>query len=193
MSKESPESFYPKNTQEWREWLTVNHKKKKSIWLILYKKNSDEPTISWSEAVDEALCFGWIDSTRRAIDDEKYMQYFCPRKEKSIWSKINKEKVKKLKEAGLMTKSGLKIIETAKQNGSWTILDGVEALIIPDDSEKEFHKNSGSKEFFLSLSKSDRKRLLYWLVSCKKKETREKRIGEIIKHAANNQKPPAFR
>ena len=92
-----------------------------------------------------------------------------------------------------MTQAGLESIKIAKQNGSWNILDEVEALIIPDDLEKAFHKESGSKEFFLSLSESDRKRLLYWLISGKKKETREKRLSEIIKHAVNQQKPPAFR
>ncbi|TYP96748.1 hypothetical protein C7447_10647 [Tenacibaculum adriaticum] len=91
---------------------------KKSVWLVYYKSSSTKPTISWSEAVDEALCFGWIDSTKKKINDDSYMQYFCKRKANSIWSKINKEKIAKLIRNNLMTKAGFDSIKTAKQNGS---------------------------------------------------------------------------
>ncbi|ACE06207.1 hypothetical protein Aasi_0836 [Candidatus Amoebophilus asiaticus 5a2] len=135
MSVKEIESFYPSNRQQWREWLQENHAKKQSIWLIHYKIKSSMPTISWSEAVDEALCFGWIDSKAKPIDEEKYMQFFSKRRAISTWSKVNKEKVQKLIDGGTMTKAGLESIEIAKQNGSWTILDEVEALIIPNDLE----------------------------------------------------------
>lgn len=118
------------------------------------------PSISWSETVDEALCFGWIDSKAMPIDDEKYMRLFCKRKTLSTWSKVNKEKVRKLIDEGRMTSAGLTSIEIAKQNGSWEILDEVEELTIPQDLEKEFETRAGSKEFFLSLSKSARKAIL---------------------------------
>src|SRR5690606_5957901 len=111
--------------QEWRDWLQANHAEKQSVWLIQYKKRSNVPSISWSEAVDEALCFGWIDSTKKSIDAEKYMQYYSKRKTNSMWSKINKDKIQQLITDGTMTEAGFKSIETAKLNGSWTILDAV--------------------------------------------------------------------
>ncbi|MCD6066899.1 MAG: hypothetical protein K0S33_1725 [Bacteroidetes bacterium] len=151
------------------------------------------PSISWSEAVDEALCFGWIDSTRKSLDDEKFMQFFSKRKAVSTWSKVNKEKVRQLIEQGLMTEAGLASIETAKQNGSWNILDGVEELTIPKDLEKEFKIHKGSKPFFLSLSKSVRKMILQWIVLAKRPETRQKRISEVAELAAQNLKPKQFR
>ena len=114
------ETFYPASRQEWRRWLKANHAKKQSVNLIMYRKESGVPTITWSEAVDEALCFGWIDSTRRPIENEKFKQLFSRRKPGSTWSKINKEKVKQLIEKGLMTKAGMDCIERAKQNGGKT-------------------------------------------------------------------------
>jgi uncharacterized protein YdeI (YjbR/CyaY-like superfamily) len=167
--------------------------KKQSVWLIYYKKKSAIPTVTYSEAVDEALCFGWIDSKTKPINEESFMQFFSRRKEKSVWSKINKEKIQRLIEAGLMTQAGYDIIETAKQNGSWTILDGAEALVIPADLENEFQKRANAKKYFLSLSRSDKRNILQWLVLAKRQETRQKRIEEIVELADNNQKPKQFR
>ena len=187
------ETFYPKNRQEWREWLKDNHKKEQSVWLISYKNKSNISAVIHSEAVDEALCFGWIDSKSKPLDEEKFMQFFSRRKEKSVWSKVNKEKVERLVCEGLMTKAGYEIIETAKQNGSWTILDEVEALIIPDDLEKAFDNRPNTKQYFLGLSRSDKRNILQWLVLAKRQETRLKRITEIVELANINQKPKQFR
>jgi uncharacterized protein YdeI (YjbR/CyaY-like superfamily) len=192
MEKET-ETFYPKSRSEWRAWLQNNHDKKQSIWIIYYKKNSTQPTVSYSEAVDEALCFGWIDSTSRPIDEEKYMQYFTRRKVKSVWSKINKEKIERLFREGNMTEAGIRSIEIAKQNGSWNIPDDAEALIIPEDLEVEFQKRPSSKDYFLGLSKSDKRNILQWLVLAKRPDTRQKRILEIVELAVTNQKPKQFR
>jgi len=186
-------SYCPTDKEDWRKWLSKNHLKEDSIWLIVYKKNSSSPNLSWSEAVDQALCFGWIDSTKKSIDGEKYMQYYCKRKPKSNWSKINKEKVKTLIEQGLMEEAGFKSIEVAKANGSWTILDQVEALVIPDDLKEAFTNHKGSMEYFDSLSKSIKKGLLYWVVSAKRLETRLKRIAEIVENASKSMKPKQFR
>ncbi|MER0439314.1 YdeI/OmpD-associated family protein [Emticicia sp. W12TSBA100-4] len=191
--KEEIETFYPSTTADWREWLQENHLSKQSIWLIYYKKKSKIPSISWSEAVDEALCFGWIDSTARPIDDEKYMQFFTRRKATSVWSKINKDKVEKLIAAGKMSQAGFESIEKAKQNGSWTILDSVEELTIPEDLEAAFQANEGSKDFFMSLSKSVRKAILQWLVLAKQQSTRQKRINEIAELASQKLKPKQFK
>jgi uncharacterized protein YdeI (YjbR/CyaY-like superfamily) len=189
MQKQEPETFYPETRKQWRQWLQKNHAKKQSIWLIYYRKSTNTATITWSDAVEEALCFGWIDSTARPIDGEKFMQYFTRRKPTSVWSKINKQKVQNLTDAGLMTAAGLKCIETAKENGSWTILDDVEELKIPADLERKLKTKRGSKAFFLSLSKSMQKSLLHRLVLAKRPETREKRIDEIATMMGNKQKP----
>jgi len=121
MNNEVVEKFYPKSRHEWREWLQNNHAIKQSVWLIYYKKKSNIPTVIYSEAVDEALCFGWIDSKAKPLDEEKFMQFFSKRKPNSVWSKVNKEKIDRLTREGLMTKAGFETVEKAKQNGSWTI------------------------------------------------------------------------
>lgn len=190
--KEEVETFCPTSRQEWRQWLKKNHKSKQSVWLVQYKKKANVQTITWSEAVDEALCFGWIDSVRKTLDDEKFIQFFGKRKPKSTWSKVNKDKVQKFIEEGLMTKAGLECIEIAKQNGSWTILDAAEDLQIPKDLAKEFKAYPGSKAFFLSLSKSSKKSILQWIVLAKRPETRQKRITEIAELAAQKLKPKQF-
>jgi uncharacterized protein YdeI (YjbR/CyaY-like superfamily) len=192
MEKER-ETFYPKNRQEWREWLIKNHDTQQSIWLIYYKKKTNIPTVSYSDAVDEALCFGWIDSKSKPIDNEKFMQFFCKRKPKSVWSKVNKEKIERLTKQGLMTKAGFDIVEIAKQNGSWTILDEAEALRIPPDLEDAFEQRPHAKTYFVSLSRSDKRNILQWLTLAKKQETRLKRIAEIVELADQHLKPKQFR
>lgn len=192
MTMNEPEIFYPTSLTVWRQWLEENHVSKSSVWLVFYAKSSEKSSITWSEAVDVALCFGWIDSKKIKIDEETSHQFFSKRKPKSTWSKINKEKVQQLIENKLMTLAGLSIIEIAKQNGSWTILDEVEALIIPDDLEKAFMNRKGSKEYFLGLSKTIKKMMLTSLVLAKRPETRQKRIDEIAEFAEQNKKPRQF-
>lgn len=174
------EIFYPENSQQWRKWLQENHDKVQSVWVVFYKKSSAFPSLTWSEAVDEALCFGWIDSKKVSVDQERSHQFFSRRKARSTWSKINKEKILRLIDAGLMTQPGYESIETAKKNGSWTILDEVEALIVPDDLENEFKTNPDLRNGFSGLSKSVKKQLLYSLVQAKRPETRQKRLNEIV-------------
>lgn len=186
------DTFYPTSLSAWRKWLKKNHLSKQSVWLVFYTKSSGKFSLPWSEAVDVALCFGWIDSKKIKIDDETSHQFFSKRKPNSTWSKINKEKVQKLIKLGQMMPAGYKSIETAKENGSWHILDEVEELIIPKDLEKAFKKHKGSKKYFLTLSKSVRKMMLQWLVLAKRPETRQKRIDEIAKLAGQKMKPNQF-
>ena len=192
MLKTDIEEYYPKTKNDWRKWLNKNHKTKQAVWLIMYKKQTGIPSLNWSDAVDEALCFGWIDSTARPIDGEKYKQYFTKRKPQSTWSKVNKVKIEKLIADGLMSEAGLASIEIAKQNGSWTILDEVEEMIIPKDLEKAFKAKRGSKDFFMSLSKSVRKGMLQWITLAKLEETKLKRINEIAELACEGKKPKQF-
>ncbi len=192
MQKNAVEIIYLVSRTEWRLWLQKNHSSKQSIWLVFYKKASSKPTLSWREAVDEALCFGWIDSKKVAIDKEKSHQIFSKRKTKSTWSKINKEKIKHLIDEGLMTKAGFEIIETARQNGSWEILDEVEELVIPKDLEEKFKTKENAKGYFLSLSKSTKKAILQWIVLARRQETRQVRITEFVELADKKQKPKQF-
>ncbi|MCP9755508.1 hypothetical protein EGI26_10110 [Lacihabitans sp. CCS-44] len=193
MPKQEIETFCPTSRQDLRRWLEENHLSKPAVWLVLYRKKAGVPSVSWSELVDEALCFGWIDSVRRTIDNERFMQFLSPRKPKGTWSKINKEKIIQLSDAGLMTEAGLQAIERAKQNGSWSTLDAVEDMIIPADLADALEANIVAGEYFQSLSKSSKKIILYWLGSAKQTETRQKRLGEIIESANERMKPKPFR
>lgn len=186
------EQFCPKNEQDWHTWLEKHHENKEAIWVVFYKKKSPKCNLSWSQAVDQALCFGWIDSVKKSIDDESYRQYFTKRKAKSIWSKVNKDKIKVLIEDKHMQAAGYKSIETAKENGSWNSLDQVEALEIPSDLLTEFAKYEGALPYFESLSKSIKKQILHWVISAKRSATREKRITELAENAANGEKPKLF-
>ena len=189
MQKNEIEIYYPKSQIEWRKWLEKNHLSKQAVWLVNYSKKSNKESITWSEAVDVALCFGWIDSKKIKIDDEISHQFFSKRKPKSTWSKINKNKVDILIEKGLMTNAGFESIAIAKQNSSWTILDEVEELIIPADLEAEFLVKPIAKVHFMSLSKSRKKMILQWLVLAKTATTRQKRIVEIIEQAERKLNP----
>ncbi|AZA77300.1 hypothetical protein EG347_07165 [Chryseobacterium sp. G0186] len=178
---------------EWRSWLEKYHQSEQSVWIVSNTKKSGQPAVAWSELVDEALCFGWIDSTRKTIDENSFRQLFSKRKRNGTWSKINKEKVKRLEEDKLMRDAGYEAIRIAKENGSWTILDSVEELEIPHDLAETFKSHPNSEEYFLGLSKSVRKMLLQWITLAKRPETRMKRITEIAEHAALNEKPKQFR
>jgi len=192
MAEKTTENFCPTGRKAWREWLLKNHNTKQSVWLICYKAKANKPTLSWSDAVEEALCFGWIDSVRKTIDEESFTQFFSRRKPNSGWSKINKAKVEQLTAAGLMAKAGLECIDRAKENGSWSILDDVEELIIPTDLATALEGKAGSKTFFMGLSKSVRKAMLQWITFAKRPETRQKRIAELVDLASQNKKPKQF-
>jgi uncharacterized protein YdeI (YjbR/CyaY-like superfamily) len=183
---EEKELLYFKNVQEWRNWLHENHSKSKGIELVFYRVSSGFESMRWEDAVQVAICYGWIDSTVRRLDEERRKQTFTPRKDKSVWSKLNKNYIEKLTKENLMHESGLKKIETAKQNGSWTSLDHVEDHVIPEDLKAEFKTNPKAYENYLNFSPSYRKSYLYWLNQAKRTETRNNRIAEIIRLCAQN-------
>lgn len=185
---DAPE-IHPKNRKEWRQWLQKNHAKEQAVWVVYYKKSSETPSMVWSEAVDEALCFGWIDGRRRPIDEHTFIQYFSRRKAGGTWSKINKEKVERLIAEELMMPAGLEAIAAAKKDGSWNILDSVEALELPKDFEAALNKNAAARKYYDSLSKSVKKQVLHRLVMAKREETRQKRIMETVKNAAEGKLP----
>lgn len=178
--------LYFKNAQEWREWLHENHLTTSRVYLIFYRVDSDMESMRWEEAVQVAICYGWIDSTVKRLDDERRRQMFTPRKDKSVWSKLNKTYIEKLIADNLMHESGLRKIEIAKQNGSWASLDHVENLVVPQDLEAAFKKSKTAFDNYNSFSKTYRKGYLYWLNQAKREETRKARIAEIISLCEQN-------
>ncbi|MDR2275070.1 MAG: YdeI/OmpD-associated family protein [Sphingobacterium sp.] len=178
--------------EEWREWLAKHHCVKQSVWIICNTKSSGLPVVAWGELVDVALCFGWIDSTRKTIQKGTFKQLFSRRKARGTWSKVNKEKIQRLIADGLITEAGLESIRIAKENGSWFILDSVEELYIPEDLNYAFKSYPGAEAFFKGLSKSVKKMLLQWVVLAKRPETRHKRIIEIAEQASHHMKPKQF-
>ena len=170
----------------WRRWLEAHHASSPGVWLVFDRKSSRPDRLAYADAVEEALCFGWIDSTVRAVDDARYKQLFTPRKAKSVWSKTNKERVERLIAAGRMAPPGLAAIEAARANGSWEALDAVEAFAIPPDLAAALAANPAAKANFEAFSPSARKGYLYWLNSAKRPETRSTRVAEILRLSAAN-------
>lgn len=181
----------PSSRQEWRDWLATNYATSPGIWFIYYKQSSGKQRVSYDDAVEEALCFGWIDSLTRKLDDERYLQLFTPRKPKSIWSRLNKERMARLLEQGLMAEPGLVKIEAAKRDGSWNAYDDIDAMLIPDDLAQAFAGNPTAETYFQTLSNSAKKAILWHIASAKRPETRSKRIEQIINAAVENKNPLA--
>jgi len=193
MQKRELKTFYASNRKAWRKWLEKNHQTSPGIWLIYYKKSSGKKRVPYNDAVEEALCFGWIDSTIKSIDDESFMQRFTPRKPKSGWSGLNKKRIEKLIAEGLMTEAGLEKIEIAKKNGSWESLDGIyapaEQLHIPGDFNKALSKNKKANPNFENFPLFTRRQFLYWINAAKRPETRKARIAIAVKMCAANKRP----
>ncbi len=170
-----------RNRDEWRYWLMQNHDKERGLWLRIRKKHARGEGITYGEAVEEALCFGWIDSTVRKGDDEAFVQWFAPRSKGSIWSAANKMRAERLIAEGKMTGAGLAKIEEAKRNGNWEKALGTprpEAM--PDDFQKALQSNRAAKEFFERLSATDQYYFVYWVLSSRRDETRRKRIRDSV-------------
>ena len=177
-----------KNRAEWRRWLVKNHARSPGIWLVFDKKSSRADRLAYADSVEEALCYGWIDSTLRPIDDAQYMQLFTPRKPKSGWSRLNKQRLERLIEQGLMAEAGLAAIEVAKANGSWAKLDAIEDLTIPDDLAAALAKVPDAARNFAAFAPSARKGYLHWVQNTVRPETRAFRVAEVVRHAAAGRK-----
>lgn len=187
-SLDSLERYYAKNRQEWHQ-LSENHETSPGVWLVYHKKNSPKSSVSYEDAVQEAIIFGWIDSKVNALDEERYMQVFTPRKPGSNWSKSNKNRVQHLIRRGLMKTAGLKKVKAAKKDGSWNFLNDIENLVVPEDLKKALNKNKTATKNFNSFTDSHKKQILYWIGTAKKHDTRLKRIKVTVKAAKENKKP----
>lgn len=182
--------LYFKTDIDWRAWLNENHATSKGVYLILYKVSSNEPSMRWEEAVKVALCYGWIDSTVKRLDEERRQQYFTPRKPKSVWSKLNKSYIKELTKENLIHVSGKSSIKIAKENGSWDALNDVDNEVIPPNLQKVFDENPIAFKNYKGFAPSYRRSYLYWLYAAKREATQQKRIDEIIQLCTLNKKQP---
>lgn len=184
------ETLYCKNRDDWRTWLEQNYATVKEIWLIYYKKHTKKPTVVYNDALEEALCFGWIDSTVKSIDHETYMQKYTPRNNKSKWSLVNKNRVKKLIQEKKMTSAGLEKIEIAKKNGEWeNAYSSKNKLDIPKQLLSALKSNPDAFNNFFNFSPSNQKNYIGWVLSAKREETIQKRIIAVVERSEKNEKP----
>lgn len=178
----------PASRAEWRAWLAAHQDDPTGIWLIVQKKGSALAGVKYDEAVEEALCFGWIDSRVRRLDEDRFEQWFSPRRPGGIWSQSNKERVERLQQAGLMAPAGLARVRAAVADGSWGLLDDIEALAVPGDLAAALEAVGGA-EGFRGMPASMRKQLLYWVATARRPQTRGQRIAAVAEAAAQGRAP----
>jgi len=185
---EITKTFHAKDRERWRSWLGKNHKKATEIWLIFFKKHTGKPGIDYADAVEEALCFGWIDGIVKRVDEEKYAQRFSPRKKNSMWSELNRQRVKKMIAQGRMTDVGLaKYQEDSGSEKGWRDrLAG--AFEMPADIQAALSSNSSARRNFERFPAGYRRLCIGWIISAKKQETRRKRIREVVALTAENKR-----
>jgi len=177
----------------WRAWLIANHATSSGVHLVSWRRGSGRASVGYEEAVEEALCVGWIDSVAGRLDEQRSLQWFSPRRSTSGWARSNKERVERLIAAGLMLPAGLDAIDEAKRNGSWTRLDDVENLVVPDDLAAALVANPPARERWDAFSRSPRRAILDWISQAKRPETRARRIAEAAESASRNEVPQQFR
>ena len=173
----------------WRAWLGANHATAGGVWIVTFKRTSGKPVVGYEGLVEEALCFGWIDSQLSKVDDERTMLRFTPRKPGSTWARTNKDRVERLIADGRMTGAGLRAIEAAKADGSWNALDEVEELRTPVDLAAALAGDPAAARGFEALSDSAKKPILFWVASAKRPETRARRIAEVLRYVAVGRSP----
>ena len=176
--------------KKWADWLARQHDKSAGVWLKLAKKGSEIPSVTYDEALEVALCYGWIDGQKKGFDDKYWLQKFTPRSAKSIWSKINTEKAEKLIKGGEMKAAGLKVIEAAKHDGRWdAAYESQKNISVPDDFQAELDKNPKAKASFATLNSVNRYAILFRIHNAKKAETRVRRIQQFVEMLERGEKP----
>lgn len=185
-TKDGIPAFHAKTNEEWHAWLKENGESEKAVLLIMYHKDSKTLSVPYHEAIEEALCYGWIDSKANKRDDESSYLCFTPRKPKSIWSKINKDRVEKMTSKGLMTPAGQALIDLAKKTGTWDAMTDAENAVIPDDLQKLFDKNEVALKHFIKFAPSSKRMILQWITSARRPETRQARVEQTVELAAQN-------
>lgn len=177
----------------WRGWLEANHPSATGVWAVTFRTGSGGPIVGYDQLVEEALCFGWVDSVGKKLDERQTMLRFSPRKPGSGWSRPNKERIARLERDGLIASAGAAVIEAAKADGSWTLLDDVENLVVPDDLTEAFARHPGSAERWEAFPRSARRAILEWIVQAKRPETRAKRLEETASKAARGERANEWR
>jgi uncharacterized protein YdeI (YjbR/CyaY-like superfamily) len=188
-----PNSVHPLSRAAWRAWLEQHHTRDQGVWLVTYKVATGKPRITYDEAVQEALCFGWIDSKGNKLDTERSLLWFAPRKPGTGWSRPNKERIAALQAAGLIAPAGLAKIAAAQADGSWSALDDVEALTVPDDLAAALAANPEAEQHFAAFPRSAKRAILEWVAAARRPETRAKRIAETVGQAAENRRANQWR
>lgn len=189
MSVEPPENrFEIADRHQWRDWLAQNYRQTTGIWLVTFKKGSGMPIVGYEAVVEEALCFGWVDSLPRKLDERRTMLYMAPRKAGSNWSRPNKERVQRMIDVGLMHEAGLAKVEAAKKDGSWTALDEVEDLIVPSDLAEALASFERASANFDGFPRSAKRGILEWILNAKTPATRLKRIQTTAELADRNER-----
>lgn len=171
---------------DWRAWLAANHMTSQGVWLVVWKKHTARPTIDYPETVDEALCYGWVDSRPNKLDEDRAMRWFTPRNPTSPWSRINKAKIAALANAGRLEPAGEALVAIAKTNGAWTVYDEIEDLVIPPDLTASLANDSEAEHHFAKFPDSSKKSILWWIKTAKTNTTRAKRIATTVERAAEN-------
>ena len=174
----------------WRAWLEANHATARGVWLVTWRQRSGRVGLDYEAAVEEALCFGWVDSTGGRVDDERGKLYFAPRKPRSVWAASNKARVERLIHEGRMAPAGLDALERARANGSWEILDTAERLEVPVDLAAALEIRPPATVNFAAFPPSARKMLLGWIAVARRPETRAIRITKVAEAAARNERAP---
>jgi uncharacterized protein YdeI (YjbR/CyaY-like superfamily) len=178
----------PRSRAEWRAWLAANHASSRGVWLVGVRRGGSSSDLDYEASVEEALCFGWIDGQAAALDDQRSKQYFAPRRQGSPWAGTNKARVERLMEAGLMEAAGLKAIERARADGSWTVFDSVERLEVPDDLAAALAVRPTARERWDAFTPSARKQLLSWIALAKRAETRARRVEQTAEAAQRGER-----
>jgi uncharacterized protein YdeI (YjbR/CyaY-like superfamily) len=187
------DSVHPLTRSEWRAWLAANHTRSEGVWLITYKKATGRPRVEYDEAVEEALCYGWIDSKPNRLDDERSLLWFAPRQPGTGWSRANKGRVERMIAAGLIAPAGLAKIEAAKADGSWYALDAVEALEIPADLDQALVANAAARGCWDAFPRSVKRGILEWIANARRPQTRSRRVKETVEMAAENRRANQWR
>ncbi|MBB5236040.1 YdeI/OmpD-associated family protein [Deinococcus budaensis] len=187
-----PGAFEPDSRAGWRAWLEAHHETDKGVWLVLRKKAAGPVNLTGGEAVEEALCFGWIDSKPRKLDETRSMLYFAPRRAGSGWSAVNKARIERMQAAGRMTPAGQAKIDAAIRDGSWTRLDAVDALEVPPDLAGALAAEAGARAQWDAFPRSARRGILDWIAGAKTAATREKRVRETATLAARGERANAW-
>jgi uncharacterized protein YdeI (YjbR/CyaY-like superfamily) len=178
----------PFDRAAWRAWLIANHATSSGVYLVSWRRGSGRTSVPYAEAVEEALCVGWIDSVGRILDSERAIQRFSPRRPGSGWARSNKERVARLSAAGLMLPAGLAVVDRAKASGAWTLLDDVENLVIPDDLSVALEGAPPARANWDAFSPTARRMMLHWIAQAKRPETRARRVAATAERAARNEK-----